>query len=107
MDLKLTDACYILLEKSKNKKKIKCYKVFATDLKRDIAIHPNIDHKDKKTSITDVGTGLKIADIEKPIDKVKIEEIDESINNFIKHYTIEAIQARIEEYNKRIKEVQE
>ena len=107
MNFKLEDACYILLEKSKNKKKIKCYKVFGTDLGRYIAIHPNVDHKDKKTSITDVETGLKIADIEKPIDKVQIEEVNESINNFIKHYTLEAIQARIEEYNEKIKEVQE
>ena len=100
MKLKLNDNCTIAIHKSKNKKKIKCYKVFATDLNRYIAIHPNIDSKDKLTSITDVETGLKLLDIQKPIDEIKTEEIDESINNFIRHYTMEAIQLRLEELQK-------
>lgn len=95
--MKLSDTCTIVLDRGKNKKKIKCYKVFATDLERYIAIHPDIDHKDKRTSITDAETGLKLLDIEKPITEVKQEEIDESINNFIKHYTLDAIKARAEE----------
>ena len=98
--MKLENTCEILLDKGKNKKKIKCYRVFSTDLNREIAIHPNIDHKEKRTSITDVGTGLKISDIEKPFNEVKTEEIDNSINNFIRHYTMEIIQARIEEIQK-------
>ena len=98
--MKLENTCTVLLDKGKNKKKIKCYSVFSTDLNREIAIHPNIDHKDKKTSVTDVGTGLKISDIEKPFNEVKVEDIDEVINNFIRHYTMEAIQARIEEVQK-------
>ena len=95
--MKLTDSCTIILDKGKNKKKIKCYKVFATDLNRYIAIHPNIDYKDKRTSITDIETGLKLFDIEKPFEETKQEEIDESMDNFIKHYTLEAIQARAKE----------
>ena len=99
--MKLTDSCIIVLDKGKNKKKIKCYKVFATDLNRYIAIHPNIDHKDKRTSITDAETGLKLFDIDKPLEEIKQEEIDESMDNFIKHYTLEAIQARAEELQKQ------
>lgn len=99
--MKLTDSCTIVIHNSKNKKKIKCYKVFATDLNRYIAIHPNIDYKEKKTSITDSETGLKLLDIDKPINEVKVEDIDEGINNFIRHYTMEAIQLRLEELQKK------
>ena len=89
--MKLEDTCKILLEKGKTQK-IKCYRFFQTDMERELAVHPDIDHKGT-TSITDTQTGLRLCSIPVEMSKVTDKDIDETLNKFIKHFTIEALKA--------------
>ena len=96
--MKLEDTCKITLEKGKTQK-VKCYKFFQTNIERELAVHPNIDHKGI-TNITDVITGYCVCKIQEDISKVKPEQITEALDKFVKHFTLEEIKAefkRIEE----------
>ena len=92
MDLK--DSCKILLDKG-NKQKIKCYKFVHKGLKRDLAVHPDIDHK-SKTNITDIITGLRLCGLQKEFSKVTEADIKDTLNIFFKRYTIEETIAELE-----------
>ena len=98
MDLK--DSCKILLDKG-NKQRIKCWKFSHKGLKRELAVHPDIDHK-SKTNITDTVTGLRLCGIQKEFAKVNDTDITTTLNTFFKRYTIEETIAELE----RIEETQ-
>lgn len=87
--MEIKDTCKILLDKG-NTQKVKCYKFFNKEFKRELALHSDIDHK-TITNITDTLTGLRLCKVQKEISKVTENDIKETLNNFIKHYTIESI----------------
>ena len=96
LHMETKETCKILLDKG-NTQKVKCYKFFQTDLNRELAVHADSDHKFTTTNITDTITGLRLCSIPKEVSKVNEKDIDETLNNFIKHYTIDSI---IEEFKR-------
>ena len=94
------ETCKILLEKG-NTQKMKCYKFFQTDFKRVLAVHEHTDHK-SVSSITDVATGMKLCNINKEISKVTAEDINEAMNTFIRHFSMEGILQRFEELDNNL-----
>ena len=93
--MEFKETCKILLDKG-NTQKVKCYKFFQTDFQRELALHQSVDNKGK-VNITDTKTGLRLCSILKELNKVTEKDIDESISNFIRHYTLEEI---IKEFKK-------
>ena len=97
--MKLDDTCKVLLDKSKTQK-VKCYKFFQTDMERELAIHPDVDHKGV-TNITDTKTGYCVCKIQEEVSKVKQEHIDEALEKFIKHFTLEEIKAEFKRLDEK------
>ena len=97
--MEVKETCKILLDKG-NTQKVKCYKFFQTDIERELALHADIDRK-TITNITDTATGLRLCSIQKEIGKVTEKDVNETLYNFIKHYTIDTIK---EEFKKLDKE---
>lgn len=85
MDLK--DTCKVLLSKG-SKQKVKCSIFYNKELERELAVHEDVDNK-KRSSVTDVITGLRMFGLDKPADKVKMEELNERLDIFLKHFTVE------------------
>ena len=99
MDIK--DNCKVLLTNNKLQK-VKCYKFLHEELGRELAVHEDVENKNI-TSITDVLTGFRLCYIHKEINKVKDEDIDQTLNQFIRHYTIEDIKKKFKEIENRDK----
>ena len=93
--MKIEESLKVLTDKG-TKQKIGCYKFYQTEMNRELAVHPNIDLKDR-TSVSDVSTGLKLFDLHKVFEKVGSSDIDEKMTWFINHYTLEEI---LEEFKK-------
>ena len=92
--MELKETCKITLDKGAQK--VKCCKFFQTDFERELAIHQNIDHK-SITNITDVKSGRIVCKINKEVSKVTDKDVNEAVDNFIKHFTLEEILKRFEE----------
>ena len=99
MDTK--DNCKVLLTNNKLQK-VKCYKFFHKELGRELAVHEDVENKNI-TSISDVLTGLRFKQIHKEVKKVTEAEVEETLNKFIKHYTIEDIKKKFKEIENRDK----
>ena len=97
--MEIKETCKILLDKG-NTQKVKCYKFFNEDINRELAVHADIDRKFTITNITDTATGLRLCSIQKEIGKVTEKDINETLYNFIKHYTIDTIKEEFEKLNK-------
>ena len=98
--METTETCKILLEKG-NTQRVKCYKFFQTDFNRELAVHEHADHK-TLSSISDVTTGMRLCGIPKEIKKVTVEDINEAMNMFIRHFTMDGILKRFEELDKNL-----
>lgn len=94
--------CKILLKNGKTQK-VKCYKFFQKELERELAVHEDVDNK-SRTSITDIKTGFGLRQFNKEIKKVTETDINETLIEFIKHYTIEGIKDKFKEIDNRDKE---
>ena len=92
--MELKETCKITLDKGTQK--VKCYKFFQTDFERELAIHQSIDHK-AITNITDVKSGMMVCKINKEVSKVTDKDVNEAVDNFIKHFTLEEILKRFKE----------
>ena len=68
--MKIEESLKVLTDKG-TKQKIGCYKFYQTEMNRELAVHPNIDLKDR-TSVSDVSTGLKLFDLHKVFEKYNI-----------------------------------
>ena len=97
--METNDTCKILLDKG-NTQKVKCYKFYQTDFKRELAVHEHADYK-TLSAITDVKTGMKLCTISKEIKKVTAADIDEAITTFTKHFTLDGILYRFKELDER------
>ena len=93
--MELTDNCKILLDKG-NTQKVRCYKFFQTDFNRELAVHEHSDYK-TLSAITDINSGMKLCTIQKDIKKITPADIDEAMNSFIKHFTLDGILTRFKE----------
>ena len=74
------------------KKPVKCYKFKCKPINRELMIHEDIDTKDC-TSISDSVTGFRLFKLHKKINSVQLPEVEEGLTNFIRHYTIDGIDA--------------
>ncbi len=99
MDTK--DNCKVLLTNGKTQK-IKGYKFFQTDIARELVVHEDVEDK-KYSSITDVETGYRLCQLSKDIKKVTETDINETLNKFVRHYTIEGIKDKFKEKDNRDK----
>ena len=72
------------------KKKVKCALFFHEKLNRELAIHEDIDKKEF-TTISDSGTGVKLFSLPFSVSTISQAQIDERLEKYIKHYTLEAI----------------
>jgi hypothetical protein len=98
--METTETCKILLEKG-NTQKVKCYKFFQTDFNRELAVHEHADHK-SLSSISDVATGMRLCGINKEISKVTADDIDNAVNAFIRHFSMDGILHRFEELDNNL-----
>lgn len=99
--MELKDNCKVLLDNNKTQK-VNCYLFKNKVIKRELALHVNIDYKSMST-ISDVKTGYRLCGIPKEASKVKQEDINEALDTFIKHFTKEEIQKRFVELDEQIK----
>lgn len=84
-------------------KKVKGAPYFSNKLKRDLFVHADIDN-DKHTSVSDVATGYRLFNLSQKYDKIKEEDIEQRIDEYIKHYTIPAIEEEFRRVEKLITE---
>ena len=91
------DTCKILLERATQK--VKCYRFKSREINRELALHEDIEDKNK-SSVTDVITGMRLFTIPSKIKDVKEADVKERLAKFINHYTIEAIKTRVVELEK-------
>ena len=98
--METTENCKILLDKG-NTQKVKCYKFFQTDFNRELAVHEHSDYKTLST-ITDVKSGLKLCSIQKEIKKVTATDVDEALNTFMRHFTLDGILTRFKEIDENL-----
>lgn len=96
--MELKQSCKVLLDNNKLQK-VSCMLFDEEQMQRQLALHEDIDCKGK-SSLTDVKTGLRLLGISKEATKVKPEDIEEAIDTFIKHFTIEEIQNKFSELDK-------
>lgn len=96
------DTCKVILDKGTQK--VKCFKFKVKDLnKRELAVHQDVDHKMFST-ITDIASGLRLCGIQKEISKVTEKEINEALDTFVKHFTLEEVMKRFKELDEINKE---
>ena len=100
--MELNETLKITLENGKTQK-AKCYKFFQTDMNRELAVHAEVNSKNS-SKISDVNTGLGVVTIPKEISKVKDEDVNEALNNFIKHFTLEEIGKEFAKWEKNLEE---
>lgn len=103
--MELNDTNFIILD-NKKKQKVKCYTFYCKELGREIFIHENVDNKNQ-TSVSDKITGVRLFGINQKADKVKLIDIDEPLDKFIRHFTIEEIEKEFERLENLQKEVNE
>ena len=77
-------------------KKVKGSSYYSRDLNRALFVHADADN-DKQTSVSDEITGYRLFNLSQKHDKIKEEDVEAKIQEYIKHYTIPAIE---EEFNR-------
>lgn len=103
--MELKDTSFIVIDNNKQQK-VKCCVFYCKEFNRELIIHENIDNK-SHTSVSDKKTGYRIFGLPIKPDKVKLEDLREPLEKFIKHFTMEAIIIefkRIEDLQKKQKE---
>lgn len=88
---------------SKGNKKVKGYPYYSSKLKRKLFIHTNIDNE-KYTSVSDTVTGYRLFGFPEKPDKIKIEQVEEKLEEFIKHYSIPLIHEEFQRVEKLLAE---
>ena len=78
-----------------NKFKIKCYKFYSPELERNLMAHEDVDTKNC-SSVSDEITGYRLFTLHQSIGSLKQEHIQERLDKFIKHFTIEGIKKEFE-----------
>lgn len=76
----------------KGTKKVKCFKFYNKEIERTLMVHADVD-KPIHVSVSDEKTGFRLFGLDVSIDKVKMEQIEERLDTFIKHFTIPLIDA--------------
>ena len=102
--MEYTKESFITIDKTK-KKKVKCFKYDCKPINRELIIHADIDNKNL-TNISDLITGYKLVSISISPDKIKLQDIEEKLEKFINHFTVDTILEefkRIEELAKEVK----
>ena len=84
-------------------KKVKGAPYYSKELNRHLFIHPDIENE-KHTSVSDEITGYRLFYFTEKHDKIKEEQVETRINEFIKHYTIPAIQEEFQRVEQLISE---
>ena len=79
----------IAIEKG-NKKQVKCHKFTCEPINRELMVHEDIDSKEW-VSVSDTITGFRLFRLHKKIASIQPSDIDEQMNKFIHHYTLEGI----------------
>jgi hypothetical protein len=92
--MEFTDNSEIKLDTGK-KQKVKCYTYKCKQLGRDLIIHENVDNKNH-TSVSDKITGYRLFGLNIKPDKVKLTDLDEPLDRFIRHFTLEEIHKEFE-----------
>ena len=82
----------VVLDKGTKTVKGTVYK--CKELDRKVAVHADVVSKNK-TTLTDLATGYKFLTLNTPVDKVKEQEIKESLDRFLKHYGIKETLERL------------
>ena len=83
----------ITIDKTK-KKKVKCFKYDCKPLNRQLIIHEDIDHTGV-TNLSDLATGYKLFGLSIAPDKVKIADIEEKLEKYISHFTVDGIKEEL------------
>lgn len=99
--MELKDTGFITIDKG-NTQKVKGALLHYDEIDRTLLVHEDVDNKNN-SSVTDSVTGYRLFSIPQKISILKKEQVDEYLNNFIKHYTLEEIAKefkRIEELPK-------
>ena len=79
----------ITIDKTK-KKKVKCFNYHYKPLNRKLIIHSDIDNKGI-TNLSDAITGYKLFSIPIQSDKIKLNDIEEKLEKYVAHFTVEGI----------------
>ena len=98
--MELKDDSFVVVDGNKQQK-VKCYTFHCKELDRDLIIHENTDNKNL-TSVSDKKTGYRLFGLNMKPDKVKLTDLEEPLERFIKHFTMEAIEIEF----KRIENLQ-
>lgn len=87
MDLKETGT--ITVDKNQ-KQKIKCYRFYSENIDRTLILHEDVENKNY-SSVSDDITGYRLFVLNQKASTVKPELIEERLNKFIKHFTLDSI----------------
>lgn len=86
-----------------HKLKVKCFKYYEESLKRNLIIHEDIDSKGC-SSVSDEITGYKLFSMSYPISSLKEVQVQERMQKFIRHFTLEEIEKAFKRAEKEIEE---
>lgn len=79
------------IQLDKGTKVVDCHKFKSKELDRTLMIHVDVDNKNH-VSVSDEKTGYRMYGIKTPISKLKMEEVNEGLDKFIKHFELPLIQ---------------
>lgn len=83
------------IQLDKGTKKIECHKFKSKELGRTLMIHIDVDNKNH-VSVSDEKTGFRMYGIPTPITKLKMEQVEEGLDRFIKHFELPLIMEEFE-----------
>lgn len=86
-----------VIKLDKGKQKIKCYKFFEKDLNRNLMLHVDVDNKNH-ISISDERTGIRLTGLNISINKIKMEQVNEELDRWKKHFTLPSIREEFLKY---------
>ena len=88
----------------KGTKKVKGAPYYSDKLNRNLFVHQDVDNN-KNTSVSDEITGFRLFYFPEKYDKIKEEQLEEKIDEFIKHYSMPAIQEEFQRVERLIKKI--
>lgn len=88
----------------KGTKKVKGAPYYSAKLNRNLFIHADVDNE-KHTSVSDEITGFRLFYFSEKHDKIKEEQLEERIDEFIKHYSIPAIEEEFQRVERLVKKI--
>lgn len=86
-----------VIKLDKGTQKIKCYKFFEKELGRTLMLHQDVDNKNH-ISISDEKTGIRLTGLSISINKIKMEQVNEELDRWKKHFTLPCIKEEFTKY---------